>query len=82
MIQKARPSVEAIRSPCLTLRSVTGVTGNPPANGSQWAPPSYDTYTPVSVPAYNKPRRSVSSRTTRTGSPSRNPVTRRVHVFP
>src|SRR5207247_1853325 len=78
----ATTCVAATRSPSLITRSCTGTMGRLRRSDSQWAPSSNDTHTPCSVPANKRPRRTGSSRTTRTKSVAGIPFTSFVQVFP
>ena len=84
-IQSERPCVPTIRSSFQSCRSLIGTTGRLRWNDCHRAPLSTDTYIPNSVPAYNRPDRRASSRTTRTGTSAGMPLVPsaiRVHVVP
>ena len=81
-IQIDRPYVATIRSSPWTSRSRIDEVGRFNCSDCQLSPSSNDTYTLVSVPAYNSPLRTGSSRTTRTNTESSNPLTIFCHVFP
>ena len=81
----AAPVSPANAFACASLISVTGVFGRLSWNGCQTPPLSNEMYMPNSVPAYSRPARSGSSRTTRVGSSAAMPFlpsVSRVQVLP